>query len=102
MLFLGLVLSLGGGLGYTAVKESVDSSVRGAKGVIALLQNPPLSVIPYMDNSQDLARKNRIKRRLVIALVAGLIVGLVVINFVWGPLDVLWFRSIRKVNSVVG
>ncbi len=46
IIFLSLILALGAGLGYAAVAESLDSSVRGIKGVIATLQVAPLASSP--------------------------------------------------------
>ena len=52
ILLLGLVLSLGGGVGSAAVLESLDDSVRGSKALAGLLKVPVLAVIPYMENNR--------------------------------------------------
>ena len=62
ILLLGLVLSLGGGVGSAAVLESLDDSVRGSKALAGLLQVPVLAVIPYMENNAERQRKRRIVR----------------------------------------
>ena len=102
IIILGFLLSMASGLGYAAVAESADSSVRGARGVMAVLESPPLSVIPYMPNSEDTARAVK-NRRIVIAAVAGSFVLIVLLaHFLWTPLDVLWFKGLRKVDTVIG
>ena len=99
---LGLVLSIGCGAGYAAVAESLDSSVRGPRSVAAALQAAPLSVIPYLQNSDDLARTIKIKR-IVIAVFAGSFVALLLlVHFFWTPLDVLWFKGLRKAGDFIG
>ena len=99
---LGLVLSVGCGAGYAAVGESLDSSVRGPRSVAAALEAAPLAVIPYLQNSDDLARTIKTKR-IVIAVFAGSFVALLLlVHFFWIPLDVLWFKGLRKASDVIG
>jgi polysaccharide biosynthesis transport protein len=50
---LGFVLSFGTGVGYAGVVEFLDRSVRGSRGVVAVLGAPPLAVIPPI-GSDDL------------------------------------------------
>lgn len=102
IIILGFLLSMASGLGYAAVAESMDSSVRGARGVMALLESPPLSVIPYMPDEEDTARAVK-TRKIVIASIAGsFVLILLLAHFLWTPLDVLWFRGLRKVDTVIG
>src|SRR3989344_3571863 len=102
ILFLGFMLSLGGGLGYTVIAESMDTSVRSARGLAGLLSAPLLSVIPYMNNSEDLARAEKTKKIAVITFVSGLVLLILLAHFLWTPLDVLWFKGLRKVDTVIG
>jgi len=102
IIILGFLLSIGTGVGFATVRESMDSSVRGARGVTAVLESAPLSVIPYLQNSDDLAQTIRTKR-IVIAVFAGsLVVFLLLVHFFWTPLDVLWFKGLRKADDVIG
>jgi hypothetical protein len=80
----------------------MDSSVRGVRGVMNVLEFPPLSVIPYLPNSEDLAKAGN-TRKIIIAFVASSFVLLVLlVHFFWTPLDVLWFKGLRKVDTVIG
>jgi hypothetical protein len=90
------------GLGYAAVAESVDSSVRGARGVMAVLESPPLSVIPYMPNSEDTARAVKIRKTVIAAIAGSFVLIVLLAHFLWTPLDVLWFKGLRKVDTVIG
>ena len=102
IIILGFILSMASGLGYAAVAETVDRSVRGVRGVMALLESPPLSVIPYMPNSEDTVRAVK-TRKIIIAAVAGsFVLVLLLAHFLWTPLDVLWFKGLRKVDNVIG
>lgn len=102
IIILGFLLSLGGGLGFAAVAENVDSSVRGVRRATELFNMPPLSVIPYIRNSEDLARDEK-RKKIAIAAIAGSFVLVVLLaHFLWTPLDVLWFKGLRKVDTVIG
>ncbi|MBI3441430.1 MAG: lipopolysaccharide biosynthesis protein, partial [Proteobacteria bacterium] len=102
IIILGFLLSLGGGLGYAAVMDNMDSSVRGVRGVVAVLESPPLSVIPYLQNSEDLVRIEKTKRLAMIIFASGIVLIIVLLHFLWTPLDVLWFKGLRKVDTVIG
>jgi protein tyrosine kinase modulator len=48
IILLGLMFSLGGGIGYASYLEYMDRTVRGSRSILALLEAPPLAVIPYI------------------------------------------------------
>jgi uncharacterized protein involved in exopolysaccharide biosynthesis len=102
IIFLSLVLSISGGLGFAAVRESMDNSVRGIKGIMNTVQMAPLAVIPYLANDAESSRSKR-KILAIVALVIGLLVGATLLAHVfWIPLDVLWFRLLRRASSTTG
>lgn len=102
IILLGFLLSMVSGAGYVAVAESVDSSVRGVHGVMAVVNAPPLSVIPYLRNSEDMLRSRKIKKTMVVAFMGGIVGLILFVHLFWTPLDVLWFKGLRKVNTVIG
>ena len=98
ILLLGLVLSLGGGVGSAAVLESLDDSVRGSNALAGLLEVPVLAVIPYMANDEDIGRKRKIVRISVASSIAALMLTALLVHSFLIPLDVLWFRGLRKLQ----
>lgn len=102
LIILGFILSMAGGLGSAFVAESIDSSVRNVRSVAVLLSAPPLSVIPYMKNTADLVQEERVKRIVIVTFVSGLVLAVLLVHFLWTPLDVLWFKGLRKVDTVIG
>jgi len=102
ILLLGFILSLGGGLGYALVAESLDPSLRGSQSVSAALGTAPLAVIPYMQNSEDQLRTDKSKKLLTRLAVAGAIAVVVLVPVFWIPWDVLWFKGLRILNSFFG
>ena len=102
IVFLSLVLAIGAGLGFAAIAESMDSTVRGAKGMAATLMVAPLAVIPYLANDKETARQKRKRRLIVVGAVAVVCLGVLLVHLFFAPLDVLWFRALRKATKVTG
>ena len=101
IIFLGLVLSIASGIGTVAVAESMDHGVRGQKRVASLLGAMPLAVIPYIIDDEDIARKKKSRLRFVLLTLAAIVITLVTINFMFKPLDVLWYVLMRKLDIML-
>jgi len=101
IVFLSLIFSIAAGLGVAILKEAMDSSVRGVSGVSKMLTAAPLAVIPLIYNTYDLKRKQRINRIVVSSVLGSIVCVLLIIHFFWTPLDVLWFRGLRKAENVM-
>lgn len=99
ILLLGLLLSIGGGLGYGAILESLDQSVKSSKQLLSLGLAPLLATIPYMVN--DTERSHKRKTRAVVATsgLAAVVVVVVLIHMLWMPLDVLWYSILRRFSA---
>jgi hypothetical protein len=102
IIFLSLVLALGAGIGSAALTETMDTAVRGTKGLIAILNTAPLAVIPYLVNEADTSRTRNRRILHILSIIAGIIIALLLVHFLYSPLDVLWFRGLRKVDKVIG
>lgn len=98
IIFLGFILAIGCGLGFAIVADAISGAVRGARSIQRTLGALPLSVIPYEMNLQDKVKTRRIKKRVVILFIAVIVFALLFIHFVVSPLDVLWFRILRKIE----
>lgn len=102
ILFLGLVFALAAGVGVAALSEALDRGVHGPRGVIRVLQQPPLAVIPYIETAADRRRRNRHYATAAVGSVASVAVVLILINYFWMPLDVLWLALQRRVTGLIG
>ncbi len=102
IIFLSLVLAVGGGLGFAAIGESLDTSVRGMKGVVNSLNAIPLAVIPYLQLDTEKKRQNTKKRWILLGIIVIVAIGLLMIHLFMTPLDVLWFRILRKFSKETG
>lgn len=102
IIFLSVIFAMAAGLGVAILKEAMDSSVRGVSGVTKLLTAAPLAVIPVIYNTYDLKRQKRINMIILGSALGSIIVVLLFMHFFWTPLDVLWFRGMRKAENVMG
>lgn len=101
IIFLGFILALGSGLGFAIIADTISGTVRGARSIQRSLGALPLSIIPYELNLQDKVKTKRIKKRIVILFIAIIVFALIFIHFVVSPLDVLWFRILRKIDILL-
>lgn len=101
IVFLSLIFSIGAGLGVAVLKEGMDGSVRGVFGVSKMLTTAPLAVIPIIYNTFDLRRKQRVNRIVIGSVLSSIVIVVLAIHFFWTPLDVLWFKGLRKAENVM-
>lgn len=96
IMFLGLILAIGGGVGSGALLEQLDRSIRGSSHLGRLAGLSPLAIIPYVPNQDDFKRLVRQRIRVTVAG-AGVAVVLFVSVLAMGyPLDVVWLAALRK------
>lgn len=100
ILFLGFVLSLGGGVGHVFVREHLDPRVRGVKDLLSVVGVPPLTIIPYVETEAEHTEKRRwLLLTLVLVLVGGLCV-IAAVHFFVKPLDVAWYQLMYRLGWV--
>jgi len=97
--FLGCVFSLIGGVGITATTEALDGSIHGARGIVQVVDMPPLAVIPLITNVAD--RRQKAFRQFVLLISGIAIIGgaILLVHFLFMPLDVLWFSALRRLGG---
>jgi succinoglycan biosynthesis transport protein ExoP len=100
--FLSLTLSFVGGFGYVMLRENLDTTVRGSRAVALLAGSPPLTLIPWLATEEDLEARSRRRMLLMLTALGLFALMLVMIHTLWIPLDVLWFRGLRKLDSLWG
>lgn len=101
ILFLGFVLALGSGFGYAIVLDAISGTVRGSRSVQRTVGVLPLSVIPYELNLEDRAKSQKIKKSIFLFIIAIIIIGVIFVHFFISPLDVIWFRILRKAEILM-
>lgn len=101
ILLLGLFFSLASSFGYVVVAESLGNTVR-RRSLAAELGMELLSVIPYIETQEDIARKIKTKKLIFTTAAVSLVVVIILAHFLWTPLDVLWFKGLRKADVIIG
>ena len=100
--FLSLVFAAACGLGYAMMAEALDGTIRGVKSIAALLTVAPLAVIPEIFVPSDYYRRKRFNKIAIVVMLSSFIIVVLAIHLFWSPLDVLWFRSMRKAGNIMG
>lgn len=98
--FLGMMLAMAGGFGYVLLTENMDQTVRGMKRIAVLAGTAPVSVIPYLKTDEEISQQQRIRTVGVLAGLGLILLVLALVHWLWIPLDVLWFRGLRKVDTL--
>lgn len=94
--FLGLVFSFAGGIGAASLAEALNDSVRGRHGVMEVMGEPPLSVIPYIETFEDVRKRVMQRTLLIFGMIIGIAAAIAVVHLYFVPLDVLWFKTLRR------
>ena len=93
-LMIGVFGGLIVGVGMAALAELLDSSVRGQRALLAVTGIPPMIVIPYIKNDDDLALERRRTRLVWILSLVFLVIAILLVHFVVMPLDEIWDRLV--------
>ena len=95
---IGLILALGLAAAIAALREAMDTSVRGRRDVESLGSNAPLALIPIIVTAAEVARGRKLVRFAAGGAMASAVVGLLAIHLFFRPLDTLWFIVMRRLG----
>ncbi len=98
IMLIGLVLSIGAGIGTASVKEYSDTSVRKADYLSIITSFPVLASIPRMLSEKAEARRKKHMKIWIIAVVAAIIVAVIAFHFLVMDLDVFWIKFTRRMG----
>jgi len=96
ILLMGLILSLGGGLGAVFLREDMDKSIRGSLHLVRIIKDTPLITIPYIETKEDIAKQKRKTIVTIVVVVCVILIGLTLIHFVYKPLDIIWYKVLHR------
>jgi uncharacterized protein involved in exopolysaccharide biosynthesis len=95
---IGLILSLSMASGVAALREAMDTSVRGRRDVESLGHSAPLAMIPIIVTAADVARGKKRWRFAAGGAMASVVIALLAIHLFFRPLDTLWFIVMRRLG----
>jgi len=96
IMLIGLVLGIGAGIGFAALREFSDDSVRNADQLEFATKFPVLAGIPQIMTYKDMIGRRRKRIAWAAGLVGVLIVGLLVFHFAVMDLNVFWAKLLRR------
>jgi succinoglycan biosynthesis transport protein ExoP len=99
ILVLGALSALAAALGAIAVLETLDTRVRGGRGLEALLSVPPLAVIPWIETREEIASRTRTRRLSLAGAAGSVLLAIAALHLLYKPLDVLWAVAVRRLFS---
>ena len=96
ILLIGVVLGIGAGIGFAALREFSDTSVRNLEHLSRLTSFPVLATIPVIVTAADIARQRVKKVAWVVGIVLVVISSVAVFHFQVMDLNVFWAKLMRK------
>jgi capsular polysaccharide biosynthesis protein len=101
ILLIGVVFGIGAGVGFAALREFSDRSVRDVKRLALATPYPVLAGIPIIETKADISRR-RLKTALVSAAVVIIVAGgLIAFHNLVMDLNILWTRITLRLNLFV-
>lgn len=96
---LGLLLAIGAGIGLAAALEALDPTVRNRRDMDLLLPVAPLALLPWIDTPAEVAGRTRVRRLSLAGAATSLMLAVVLVHFLYRPLDVLWQVALRRLTG---
>ncbi len=95
---LGVIASVGFGLGLALLIEMLFGGVRGYNQISRILGSAPLVVIPIITSPQDIKKRKRNRLKIILAAIVILALSVAGFHYFVMDLEVLWFKVLRKVS----
>jgi polysaccharide chain length determinant protein (PEP-CTERM system associated) len=95
---LGVIGSVGIGLGLALLIEMLFGGVRGYNQISRIIGSAPLVVIPIIISPQDIKKRKRTKLKVILLVILLLGISIAGFHYFVMDLEVLWFKILRKVS----
>ena len=93
---MGFVLAPVGAGALVMLLEMLTQRVRGAEALGSVLGRRVLVAIPYIHTKAELANRKRWRTRLIICGIVAFVIFLVLVHFLYMPLDLLIFKALGR------
>ena len=98
IVLIGLVLGIGTGVGFAALKEITDTAAYTPETLTRQTGGPVLAAIPVIVTAADAARRKRRGRIKIVAFIVLLIAVPIVFHFLVMDLDIFWAKLSRRLG----
>ena len=96
IMLIGLVLGVGAGIGFAALREFSDDAVRNPDQLELATKFPVLAGIPPIITRRDIVRQRWKRIALATGTIGVIVAGVVVFHLMVMDLNVLWAKLIRR------
>ena len=96
IVLIGLILGIGSGVGWAALREFTDDAVRNAEILTRQTGFPVLSGIPAIITPAEAARRIKVRKVKIISAVAAIPLGVIIFHFLVMDLDIFWAKLMRR------
>ncbi|WP_415768512.1 GumC family protein [Pseudomonas sp. LB3P38] len=93
---MGFLLAPVGAGALVMLLEMMSQRVRGAQALASVLGRRVLVSIPYIHTKAELARRRKWRMLLIVCGVATIAIFLVLLHFLYMPLDLLMFKALGR------
>ncbi len=100
IVLLGLILAIGIAGGTVILAESLDNSIHGVNALRRLVGDTMIVSVPMILTDAEVRRERLAKVSAVTGAILIVPAVFVAVHFAYRPLDVLWFKVIRKLGFV--
>jgi succinoglycan biosynthesis transport protein ExoP len=98
IMLIGMVLGIGAGVGWASFREFTDPSIRDSESLVMATSFPVLASIPEILTEEDIQRKKKNQRFIIIALILGVVASVVAFHFLVMDLNVFWEKLMGKIS----
>ena len=96
IMLIGLVLGIGAGIGFAALREFSDDAVRNPDQLELVTKFPVLAGIPPIITRADIVRRRWKRIALATGTISVIVAGIVVFHFMVMDLNVFWAKLMRR------
>lgn len=96
IVLIGLVLGIGAGVGWGALREFTDDAVQNAEALTRLTGFPVLSGVPVIITPAEALHRQNMRRFKIIAAIAAIPLAIVIFHFFIMDLDIFWAQLMRR------
>jgi polysaccharide biosynthesis transport protein len=100
MLLIGVVLAIGGGLGFAALREVTDNSVRDLQRLSRTMPYPVLAAIPFIETRADIMRRRITTAAIALGVIIAIAGSLLVFHHFLMDLDMLWAKIYARLSFI--
>ena len=91
-------VAMAAALGLVAGLETIKGTVRGEDAVAAIVGQRPLVSIPYIELPEETARRQRLRKRVLIIGITVLLALIAIVHLFVMPLDLLTYKLLNRLS----